>query len=128
MTNFPVNPDISAVSEVVYTENLVVSTWGKNYNQDEMLPVPYTISQREFVYVCPTNYTISDWNDEATNGYQNAEWVNAWGLFIAYYENILIPNKIVLLQVFDWKIDGFHSGTKFQPRITFKYLPFLKSI
>ena len=126
MTNFPVNPDISAVSTVIYDEGAVLAQWGQNFTQDQMLPTAYDNVSREYVYVCPTNYTISDWNDEATNGFQSAEWINAWTLFVAYYQNVLIPNKIVLLQVFDWKVDGYHSGTKFQPRITFKFLPFSK--
>lgn len=126
MTNFPVSPDLSALSEVLYNEALVVAAFGQNFNQDQMLPTAYINGIREYVYVSPTNFTISDWNDEATNGFQAAEWQNAYSLFVAYYELVLIPNKIVLLQVFDWKVDGYHSGTKFQPRITFKYLPFTK--
>ena len=123
MINFPVNPDEAAISQVVYNETAVFALTGKNFTQDMLIPADMSIQSREFVYIRPTNCDITDWNDEATNGFQTALWVDGYQAFYNYYTNILIPLKIRMCVIFHWEIEYVLSGSKIHPGVKFKYLP-----
>lgn len=126
MTNFPVSPDLSALSEVMYNELAVITAFGQNFSQDQCLPAALSIQPRTYLHI-GAEYLIADWNDEATNGFQTAEWISAYTNLYAYYTNFLIPNKIVMLQIFSWEVIAFRgTATRIQPQIIFKYLPFQK--
>jgi hypothetical protein len=122
MTNFPVNPDLSAISEVMYNETAVLALYGVNFTQDQLIPKNLDMQQRTYLHI-GAEYTISDWND-ATNGNQTSEWVGAYQALYNYYSNILIPNDTIMIQIFHWEVIVANiNGGKLRPQIIFKYLP-----
>lgn len=128
MSNFPVNPDLATSSIVIYNESVVVPIWGKNFNIEELQPrqKPDVFANRIFSYVQDpaTSYPIADWNDEATNGYQGAEYSQAYALFFAYYKLVLV-NKCPLLVVTNITFeDIIKAGTAVHVMIQFHYIPF----
>ena len=126
MINFPVNPDLSAISEVMYNETAIFAAGFSNVTQEDLIPMRMDIQPRTYLHI-GAEYLIVDWNDEATNGLQTAEWVSAYQSLYNYYSNILIPNKILMLQIFHWEVLAFRgTATRIQPQIVFKYLPLIK--
>ena len=128
MSNFPVNPDLATSSIVIYDEAAVIAAWGKNFSLDQLQPKRKqdNWASRVFSYVQnpSTSYPIADWNDEATNGYQGAEYANAYSLFFAYYQLSLVaycPMLIVTRIDFE---DIIKAANSVHVMIQFHYIPF----
>jgi len=128
MSNFPVNPDLATSSIVIYDESVVVPIWGKNFNIEELQPRQKNdnFGSRFFSYVQDpaTSYPINDWNDEATNNYQGVEYNQAFALFFAYYQLVLVnycPMLVVTRIDFE---DIIKAGNSVHCMIQFHYIPF----
>lgn len=128
MSNFPVNPDLGTSSIVIYDESAVVAAWGKNYSIEQLQPRQKNdnFSNRIFSYVQDpaTSYPIADWNDEATNGYQGAEYQQAFALFFAYYQLVLVNECPLLVVTHITFEDIIRTATSVHVMIQFHYIPF----
>ena len=128
MSNFPVNPDLATSSIVLYDESIVVANFGKNFSLDQLQPRQKqdTFGNRIFSYVQDpaTSYPIADWNDEATNGYQGAEYAQAFSLFEAYYGLVLaVECPMVIITRIDFE-DIIKTASFVHVMIQFHYIPF----
>jgi hypothetical protein len=129
MSNFPVNPDLATSSILVYDESAVVAQFGKNLTIEQLQPRQKfnQYGSRVFSYVQDplTSYPINDWNDEATNGYQGAEFAQAFSLFENFYSLQLVPNDVAMCIITRIEFeDIIRAGTSVHCMIQFYYIPF----